>query len=175
MLQPVKLNSKLTIYGNLWQTIKGVHISEPLVAILDFVGAAALQTTWQCSVAGGAALHVVRRCRIVGAAAFITNLNNEKWMEKYLDKIINIGWYSYCWALKSTKTVSTFNFWISRLPRRLKIPSWTFFNSPFRVDSKNIHFVIIWWNFDRDIAKILQGSHFRYYHFCLLLNQELDY
>ena len=44
----------------------------------------------------------------------------------------------------SGKTVNTFVFRISRLPRGLEIPSWTFFNSPFSVDSKNIHFVIIW-------------------------------
>ena len=58
----------------------------------------------------------------------------------------------------STKTVPTFFFWISRLPRGLKIPSQTFFNSPLCIDSKNIHFVIIWSNLDQDIAKILQGS-----------------
>ena len=35
-------------------------------------------------------------------------------------------------------------FDISRLQRGLEIPSWTFFNCPFRVDFKNIHFFIIW-------------------------------
>ena len=50
---------------------------------------------------------------------------------------------------------------ISRLPRGLEIPSWTFFNSPFRVDFKNVHFYIIWWNLDWDIGKILQGHHFK--------------
>ena len=34
-------------------------------------------------------------------------------------------------------------------------------NSPFHVDSKNIHFVIIWYNFGQDIAEILQGSDFK--------------
>ena len=41
------------------------------------------------------------------------------------------------------------------------IPSWTFFNSPFQVDFKAIQFVIIWGNLDRDIAKILKGSHLK--------------
>ena len=41
----------------------------------------------------------------------------------------------------SSKTVVTFVFWISRLPRGLKIPYWTFFNSPFRVDFRNIQFL----------------------------------
>ena len=44
----------------------------------------------------------------------------------------------------SLKTVATFVLLISRLPRGLGIPCLTFFSSPFRVDSKNIHFVIIW-------------------------------
>ena len=36
------------------------------------------------------------------------------------------------------------HFWqISQLPRNLEIPSWTIFNSPFNVYSKDIHFVII--------------------------------
>ena len=61
----------------------------------------------------------------------------------------------------STKTVYTFVFWISRLPRGVEIPSWTFFNSPFRVDSENIQFFIIPWNLDQDIGKILQGEHFK--------------
>ena len=39
----------------------------------------------------------------------------------------------------SSKTVYTFIFLISRPPRSLEILSWTFFNSSFRVDSKNIH------------------------------------
>ena len=42
----------------------------------------------------------------------------------------------------SSKTVSTFVFWISRLPRALKIPSWTFFNSPFCVDLKKSNFLL---------------------------------
>ena len=40
----------------------------------------------------------------------------------------------------SLKTVATFIFGISRLPRGLEIP---FFNSPFCVDFKNIQFSII--------------------------------
>ena len=43
----------------------------------------------------------------------------------------------------SHNTVSTFVFWISRLPRGLEIQSWPFSNSPFRADFKNIHFFII--------------------------------
>ena len=67
----------------------------------------------------------------------------------------------FCKYRVSRKTVHTFVFGISRLPRGLEIPSLSFFNSPFRVESKNIHFVIIWLNFDQDIAKILQGSNFK--------------
>ena len=40
----------------------------------------------------------------------------------------------------SSKSVSTFVFWISRLPMGLEIPSLTFSHSPFCVDVKNIHF-----------------------------------
>ena len=61
----------------------------------------------------------------------------------------------------SLKTVPTFVLGICQLPRGLEIPSWTFSNSPFRVEFKNIHFYIIWLNLDRDIAKILGGSHFK--------------
>ena len=61
----------------------------------------------------------------------------------------------------SQKKVSLRFCTLSRPPRGLKIPSLTFFSSPFCVDSRNIHFVIIWWNFYQDIAKILQGSHFK--------------
>ena len=43
----------------------------------------------------------------------------------------------------SKKTSDTF-LWISRLSKGLETPSWTFFNSPFRVDFKNVHFYIIW-------------------------------
>ena len=41
----------------------------------------------------------------------------------------------------STKTVPAFVYWISQLPRRLKIPSGTFSNSPFCVDLENINFL----------------------------------
>ena len=61
----------------------------------------------------------------------------------------------------SLKTVPTFVLWISQLPWSLEIPSWTFFNSPFCVEFKNVHFYVIWLNLDRDIAKILGGSHFK--------------
>ena len=61
----------------------------------------------------------------------------------------------------SHNTVSTFVFWISRLPRGLEIPFWTFFNSPFCADFKNIQFCIIRWNIDWDIGKIQQGGDFR--------------
>ena len=33
---------------------------------------------------------------------------------------------------------------ISRPPKHVEVPSWTFFNSPFRVDFKAIKFPIIW-------------------------------
>ena len=61
------------------------------------------------------------------------------------------GWTDwYCFGLGLVQGVPQycFHFWfiISRLPRGLKIPSWTFFNSPFCVDFKDIHFFIIRWN-----------------------------
>ena len=43
----------------------------------------------------------------------------------------------------------------------IEIPSWTFFNSPFRVNSENIQFFIILWNLDQDIGKVLQGDNFK--------------
>ena len=58
----------------------------------------------------------------------------------------------------STKTVSTFVYWFSRLPEGQESPSWAFSNTPFCVDLKNIQFIIIWWNLDWDIPKILRGS-----------------
>ena len=61
----------------------------------------------------------------------------------------------------SHKTLPTFVLWISRLPWGLELSFWTFFNSPCRVDSKSILFFIIWWNLDRDIAKILRVSHLK--------------
>ena len=60
----------------------------------------------------------------------------------------------------SQKKHPTLVLLISQLQRDLGIPPWTFFNSPFRVEFKNVHFYIIWLNLDRDIAKILGGSHF---------------
>ena len=71
----------------------------------------------------------------------------------------------------SRKTLDLFVFWISRLPRGLEIPSWTFFNSPFRVDFKNIQVFIIWSNPDWVIGKILQRGHFKNQHLWLLLNK----
>ena len=68
-----------------------------------------------------------------------------------------------------TKTVSTFVFWIYRLPKGLDIPSWTFFNTPYRVDFRDIHFLIVRWNIDGDIDKILQESHFKSQHFQLIV------
>ena len=49
-----------------------------------------------------------------------------------------------CYYRVSSKTCSTFVFWISWLPRGLEIPSWAFFKSPFCVYFKNINFIIIW-------------------------------
>ena len=65
----------------------------------------------------------------------------------------------------SRKTGNAFVFWISRLPRGLKISSWTFFNSPFHVDFKNIRDFIIWLKLDQDIVKILQGTLLKSWHF----------
>ena len=79
----------------------------------------------------------------------------------YKDK----GWF---------KKNSNLLLWISRLPWGLESPSWTFFNSPFRVDFKNVHFCIIWWNLDWDIGKILQGHDFKSTFFCLILNEYLS-
>ena len=61
----------------------------------------------------------------------------------------------------SLKTVATFIYWISWLPRGLEIPSWTFFNSPFCVHFRNIQLFIIRWNMKRDIGKILLGEDFK--------------
>ena len=68
----------------------------------------------------------------------------------------------------SLKTVATFIYWISRLPRGLEIPSWTFFNSPYCVDFRNIQYFIIWWNMDRDMGEILQGGDFKSQHFVFI-------
>ena len=69
----------------------------------------------------------------------------------------------------SLKTVATFIYWISWLPGGLEISSWTFSNSPFCVDLKNIQFYIIWWNLDWDIVKILEGGHLKSQHFSLIV------
>ena len=61
----------------------------------------------------------------------------------------------------SRNIVSTFVLLISQPPKHLQVPSWKFLNSPFCVDFKTIQFVIIWWNLDQDMAKILKGSHFK--------------
>ena len=60
---------------------------------------------------------------------------------------------------------NAFVFWISRLPRGLKISSWTFLNSPFHVDFQNIHDFIIWLNLEQDIVKILQETFLKSWHF----------
>ena len=44
---------------------------------------------------------------------------------------------------ESKKPPMRFALRIFQLPWGLEIPSWTFFNSPFRVDFKNVHFYII--------------------------------
>ena len=54
-----------------------------------------------------------------------------------------------------------FALWISWLPRGLEILSWTFFNSPFRVYFKHVHFYDFWRNIGLDIGKIIQGHHFK--------------
>ena len=63
-------------------------------------------------------------------------------------------------GLVKKKPHLNFALLISRLPSGLEMPSWTFFNSPFCVDFKNVIFYIIWCNLDRDIGKMLQGRHF---------------
>ena len=70
----------------------------------------------------------------------------------------------------SRKTLYAFLLLISRPPKHVEVPSWAFFNTPFRVDFKTINYFIIRWNFDRDIAKILKGSHCKNQHF-LFLNE----
>ena len=69
----------------------------------------------------------------------------------------------------SQKKVSLRFCIISRPPRGLEFPSLTFFHRLFYVDSRNIHFVIVWCNFDQDIGKL------RINIFSLLLNQELEH
>ena len=68
----------------------------------------------------------------------------------------------------SRNIIPTFVLLISRPPKHLEIPSWRFFNSPFHLDFKTTHSVIIWWNLDRDIDKILKGSHFENQHFMFI-------
>ena len=72
------------------------------------------------------------------------------------------------------KNSTFFVLWISRLPRGLKIPSWTFFNSPFRVEFENIQVFIIWWNLDWDICKLLQGGQFNHKYFVYFLIKRLS-
>ena len=68
----------------------------------------------------------------------------------------------------SHNIVYTFGLLVSWPPKPLEVPSWTFFNSPLLADFKTIIFVIIWCNFDRDIAKILKGSHSENPHFLFI-------
>ena len=76
----------------------------------------------------------------------------------------------------SCNIVYTFVLLISWPPTNLGVPSWRFFKSPFRVDLKAIQFVIIQWNDDWDIAKILKKVILRIIlFFCLLPNQELEH
>ena len=65
-------------------------------------------------------------------------------------------------------------FDISRLQLDLDIPSWTFFNCPFRVDLKNIHYFSIWWNLDWDICKLLQGGQFNHKYFVYFFIKRLS-
>ena len=59
----------------------------------------------------------------------------------------------------SHNIVYTFGLLFAWPPKHLKVSSWTFFNSPLHLDFKTIIFVIIWYNVDQDIAKILKGGH----------------
>ena len=81
-----------------------------------------------------------------GRGEFAGELKNERTYDNY--SVSQKNGYARCWQ-------------IPRLPRSLEIPSWTFFNSPFRIDFKNVIIYIIWCNLDRDIGKILQGHHFQ--------------
>ena len=60
----------------------------------------------------------------------------------------------------SKKNRPTLVLQISQLSRGLEIPFWTFFNSPFHVEFKNVYIFIIWCYLDRNIAKILGCGHF---------------
>ena len=73
----------------------------------------------------------------------------------------------------SHNIVPTFVLFISRPPKHLEIPSWTFFHSPFHADFKTIQFVVSCWNLDQDIAKILEGSHFKNQHFLFITESTL--
>ena len=84
--------------------------------------------------------------------------NSKRWTLD-LKKCVSYGHFLWTKYRVSQKKVSLRFCIISRPPRGLEIPSLTFFYRLFCVDSRNIHFVIVWWNFDQDIAKILQGSH----------------
>ena len=108
------------------------------------------------------------------SASILSTTNNIAWVNRIIQLLISIcvnisivTIISYINTMEgqsfrvSQKTVPTFVLWISRLPRGLEIPSWTFFNSPFCVDFKNVQFSIIWWNLHWDISKLLQGGHFK--------------
>ena len=60
-------------------------------------------------------------------------------------------------------------------PFGLEIPSWTFFNNPFRVDIKNSHFFYYLVKPGTRYCQDTKGRPFQKSNFfCLLLNQELE-
>ena len=67
------------------------------------------------------------------------------------------------------KKTSSFVLFIYLPHIGLEIPNWTFFNSPFHVDFKNIRFCISWSNLDLAFGKILQGGHFKNPHFLVIV------
>ena len=67
----------------------------------------------------------------------------------------------YYKGLLKKKPHPRFVLWIYQLPRGKKIPFCTFFNSPIRVDSQNIHFFNIWWNIDWDIGQTISRGYIK--------------
>ena len=75
----------------------------------------------------------------------------------------------------STKTVYTFVFRISWLPRGVEISSWTFFNSPFRVDFKISNFLLFGEIWTKILAKYYRENILKVNIFCLLFNEAVQH
>ena len=77
-------------------------------------------------------------------------------------------WFNY---RVSRNSLDLFIFWITRLPRGLEIPSWTFFNSHFRAESKKSTFLLFGDIWTEILPKYLEAVILILNIFRLLLNQ----